>query len=171
MSNMREAYAATHHANLDWKEDRERAIDRIAAAGFADPLGIALWRAKYLSEAMAYRDAHNRLVALYREGRSKFESPIVVGKIVDQVLHEYLSSACRTCDGAKELVVGDLRVTCDTCGGVGVRKYDDMGRARMMGLSLDRVRKLGRGIGWLAGEVSGRDIAVNTVISEQLERN
>ena len=170
MSNMREAYAATHHANLDWKEDRERAIDRIAAAGFADPLGIALWRAKYLSESLAYRDANKRLVDLYRDSRSKHETQFVVEKIVDQVLHEYLSSACRACDGAREIIVGELRVMCDTCGGSGVRKYDDMGRARMMSLSLDRIKRLSRSIGWLAAEVSARDIAVNTVLLVQLER-
>lgn len=169
MTNLREAYAATHHANLDWQE-HERAIDRVAAAGNTDDLGLALWRAKYLSEAKGYRDARAGLIALYRNVIARFEQQDVVEKVVDQVLHEYLSAMCISCNGAKELMCGDLRVTCQACAGVGVRKYDDMSRARTMGLGFSRVRRLSRSMSLLTAEISARDTAVNAVIAANLER-
>ena len=171
MSNLREAYAATAMAGLEWNEDAEKAIDRVAAAGFADALGIALWRSKYLNESKSYHDATKLLVTRYREGWSRFETQGVVEAIVDQVLHEHLSGMCRVCNGAKELIVGDLRVICTTCGGVGVRRFSDTERAQTMKLSIGRVTRLGRAMQWLAGVVSASDRAVNSVMVEQLERN
>lgn len=170
MTNLREAYAATHHANLDWNEERERAVDRVAAAGMCDALGIALWKAKYMLEVAAYHESKKLLVALYRDGRSKFETPAIVEKIADQVLHEYLSDKCSACGGAKELVEDNLRVTCAKCDGSGVRRYTDMERARTMQIGLDRVRRLDRGIRWLAAEISSRDLDVNSLMADQLER-
>ena len=45
--NLREPYAATAFAGLGWSEISERPIDRVAAAGLADSLGVSLWKAKY----------------------------------------------------------------------------------------------------------------------------
>ena len=169
MSNLREAYSATALASLEWKQEAERAIDRVAAAGLANPLGVALWRSKYLLESKSYGDAKKGLADLYR-ARHSHETPAVVEIIVEQVLHEYLSDKCVTCNGAKETIVGELRVMCGTCSGSGVRNYGDYQRAQTMKISLDRVRRLSRFMGWLADMVGTLDGEVNRVMSEQLER-
>jgi hypothetical protein len=170
LTNLREPFAATHHAGLGWEDGVEKAIDRVAASGRADALGVLLWKAKYMSESPAYVDARKRLIVLYREKRSVHETPVIVEKIVDQVLHEYLSDRCRMCLGAKELVTEQLRVVCEACAGTGVRRYGDSERARTMQIGVDRVRRLSRAMQWLADEINGRDAQVNDVLGVQLER-
>jgi hypothetical protein len=167
---MREPFAGTAFANMDHNPDRERPVDRVAATGWANSLGLLLWRAKYQLETDAYLHAKRALVAYYCEHRSRFEQVVIVEKIADQCLHEYLSPHCTACRGAKELVTESLRITCSTCGGTGIRRYSDTARAQQMGLSVDRIKRLNRGIGWLADQINTLDAEVNRVMCEQLER-
>lgn len=141
MSNLREALAGTALASLEWAEERERAVDRVAASGRASPLGLNIWKARYMLESKAYREAHSALVALFL-GRYGSESPLVAEKCVEEALSEFMGPACTACNGARELVTDSLRVECEACGGSGLRIYSDFERARRMQMSLERVRVL-----------------------------
>jgi hypothetical protein len=167
--DLREAYASTALASLEWSEERERAVDRVAAAGRADPLGVLLWKAKYQLESKAYQDAHKTLVAQFR-ARYCSETAEIADRCVYEALSEFMGPACQDCNGARELIVADLRIECEACNGTGIRRYTDFERARRMEISLSRVRVLSGKLRWLACELGSLDRAVNSVLNEELER-
>jgi len=166
---MRELYAATHHASLQWTEDHERAIDRVAAAGRAPTLGVQIWRARYMLESKAYQDAINGLTAHYL-ARYKAERPDMARRLVEEILSEFMGPSCISCNGARELVEDELRVVCDSCHGTGLRHYTDMERAGRMKLSYGRVKSLSHKMMWLMDEIGSMDKSVNEIVSFELER-
>lgn len=149
---MRESLAATHHANLQWNPDTERAIDKVAASGLCDALGILLWKAKYMLESPAYREAEKQLRVRVKD-QFKREAWLILEKVTEQGLREYLSDRCNACLGAKEMIVGSRRIECEVCSGSGTRKFEDHERATAMGLSLGRVKTLQRHFSWLSKEI------------------
>lgn len=167
--NLREAYASTHHANLGWDADYERAIDRVASGGFCNALGLALWKAKYMGEAWGLRDSLKYLKNSYG-GRYGSDSRAVRWMIAQQVLHEFLDDKCHTCRGVGEMVIRKVRVVCKVCRGVRVRWYGDDRRAEMMGISLAHVRVLTPKIAWLADVLERADRLTNAMMVFQLER-
>lgn len=169
MADLREAYSATALASLEWSEERERAIDRVCASGKASPLGVNLWKARYMLESAAYESSKKGLIALYLE-RYRREEPRVVAAVIDQCLHEYLSPFCSTCNGAREMMVGELKAVCASCQGSGIRRYTDEERAGMMKVSYGLTKRLAHKFKWLMGEMHGMDRDVNVVLAEQLER-
>lgn len=169
MVNLREALAVTSLASLEWSAERERAIDRVAASGKCPPLGLSLWKARYMLEAAAYRNARDGLFKLCRDRYTR-EKPEILVKLVDQSLHEWLSSACAECNGATEVMAGDLRVICSVCRGSGVKRYSDEERARAMGLSYALVKFNSPRFGWLIEQMSALDRAVNEQMNIELER-
>jgi len=169
MANLREAYAATALASLEMDAERERAVDRVAAAGRAPRLGMDIWRARYQLEGKSYQDALNGLLAHFR-ARYGAETREMSQRVVDQAFHEFMSDRCKDCNGARELMAGELRVICQTCEGYGVRRYTDFERARAMQLSMQRVKSLTHKLNWLLGEIQSMDNQVNTIISAELER-
>lgn len=168
--NLREAYSATALASLEWSEERERAVDRVAAAGKASPLGLSLWKARYMLESSAYQSSKAGLTALYRVRYSR-EEPRVVAAVIEQCLHEYLSPFCLTCNGTKAVMVEELKAVCPGCHGSGIRRYADEDRAGTMQLSYGLVKRLAHKMRWLLGEMQGMDRDVNKVLAEQLERD
>src|SRR5574337_251480 len=114
IANLRESYAAAALASLEWSPERERAIDRIAAAGKADKLGIEIWRCKYSLESKAYRNAARMLQARFQE-RYRSEMPFIAEACTLEALGEFLGPACSMCNGARELITESLKVICETC--------------------------------------------------------
>lgn len=169
IANLREPYAAAARQSLEWDEDYERAIDRIAAAGMCERFGLDLWRARYALDVASYQSARKLLVILFRE-RYRSEDPGVVEKVVEQCLHEFLSSACIACNGAREIIAGDLRRVCDTCGGTGVRRYSESTRSRMMEISFGKTKMLSHKFQWLLNEMATADVEVNELMNVELER-
>lgn len=170
MSNLREAYAGTVLASLEWSPERERAVDRCAAAGRADELGVLLWRSRYCNESAAYVKARGLLVRLYLQ-RYKSEKPETALKVVEEALSEWLGPACSSCNGARELIHEGLRITCNSCGGSGLKRYSDFERAGRMKMSMAHVRLLSHKLTWVAKELGSLDRAVNSVIATELERD
>lgn len=169
MSNLRESLAATTHASLEWSEERERAVDRVAASGRVPGLGLLIWKARYMLESRAYQDATKGLLKRYLS-RYRNESEEIALKCVEQALSEFLGSYCQACTGSREITVGALRVPCSDCGGSGVKRYRDTERAGRMKLSLAQVRLLGHKIEWLQNEIGTLDRQVNEVMAHELER-
>jgi hypothetical protein len=169
LTNLKEAYAGTALASLEWSEERERAIDRVAAGGKVPRVGIDLWRAKYLLEAKAYQDVITGLTQLYRS-RYKPELPGMAEKLVEQALSEFLGPVCQTCTGTASRMVEGLKVMCPTCGGMALKRYTDEERSGRMQLSLGLVKRMGLRLSWLAGELGGLDREVGRLIAIELER-
>lgn len=144
-------------------------MDRVAASGRASTLGLQIWKARYMLESKAYQDAIKGLTAHYLK-TYKAERPEMARRLVEEILSEFMGPSCTTCNGARELVEEELRVTCHACQGSGLRVYSDIERATRMKLSLQHTRLLTRKMGWLMGELGAMDRAVNTVIAVELER-
>lgn len=168
MTNLREAFAVTALASLEWDENRERAIDRVAASGKAGELGLLLWKAKYQLEVDSYRRAQKALVEIY--GKRYRDSPTVAAAFVGQAMREYLSPSCRACHGVGEYVVNDRRIVCETCGGSKIHRYSDEERARTMQVSYGLTKAGAHKLRWLLGLMGAEDSAVNFELNIQLER-
>ena len=167
MANLREAYAGTVLAGLQWDETRERAVDRVAAGGRASP-EIDIWKAAYGLEAGAYRRLEVRLLRVFSK---RYPLEVNGARIVSQALHEYLSPHCTSCRGAREVVVGERRVVCPSCNGGGIRRYGDAERAQSMGLSYGLTKRLAHKIRWLLGVAGEHDRLVNSLMCFELERD
>lgn len=169
MANLREPYAATGLASLEWSEQLERAVDRVAAGGMATAFGLNLWKSRYGLEVKAYQDALGELRrrAIARFSRSETD---LLWKLCDQAMHEYLSQHCRTCLGAREMVAGDKRITCPDCSGFGVHRYSDFERARFMKISYAMAKHSANKLRWLVNELMTEDSNTNAEIARQLER-
>lgn len=168
--NLREGFSSTHHASLKWSPDHERAIDKVAASGLCDGLGVLLWKAKYMLESEAYKGAQHELEKRVKEKFNK-EAGSICDLLAEQTLREYLSDACRTCNGAKELIVDKRRIICEDCSGCGIRRYTDFERARSMKLAYGRVKTLERHFGWALNLVLTLDEQVNGAMIYFLERD
>ena len=168
MANLRETLAATAYSGLGWDENREKAIDRVAASGKADRLGLTLWKAKYMLESSAYIAAHNELMAIYRKRYR--DNQTVASAIVEQALREYLSPACRACRGVGEMMVNERRVICEACGGSSIHRYGDQERAKTMKISYSLTKASSHKLQWLSGLLQGADKRVNYCLNMELGR-
>lgn len=169
MSNLREALAATTFANLQWSEIAERPIDRVAASGLCDGLGVLLWKAKYCLESAAYKEA-DRQIKVRVKDKYPNEAGLICDKLTEQCLREYLSDKCKACHGAKEMIVGSRRITCEVCSGFGIRRWTDFERARGTGLAIGRVKTLERKFSWTVNLLLTLDSEVNRQIEFYLGR-
>lgn len=169
MSDLREAYSHVSFASLEWSENTERAVDRVAAAALANPVGLLLWKAKYLLEPDAYKSAQIALGEIYQKRYR--DAPTVRAALVGQALREFLAPSCRTCRGVGEHMLEDRRVVCDTCGGSKIHRYTDAERAGTMQLSYALTKHAAHKLQWLLGIMGDEDRKVNAVMCEQLERH
>ena len=169
MSNIREAFAATSFANLQWSEISERPIDRVAASGLCDELGVLLWKLKYMCEASAYKKAREELIKRHQE-RYRYEVDALRSSVVDQCLYEFLYDKCKWCKGAKEMIVGERRVVCDACQGYGIRKFTNSDRSKYMKQSMGRIKTLEGQFKYVHDLIGTLDRKVNSMMCEQLER-
>lgn len=168
MANLREAYSHVSFASLEWNENTEQAVDRVAAAALANPLGLLLWKAKYLLEADAYRRVQIALSEIY--GKRYRDAPTIRAALVGQALREFLAPSCRACRGVGEMMINDRRVVCETCGGSKLHRYSDMERAGTMQIGYGLTKHCAHKLQWLLGLMGDEDRKVNAVMCQQLER-
>ena len=166
LSNLREAFSATALANLDWDENSERPIDRVAASGKINELGLLLWKAKYQLEAEAYRRVQIALCEIY--GKRYRDAPPIRAALVGQALREFLAPACRACRGVGEMMVNDRRVVCEDCGGSKLHRYSDIERAGTMKLGFGLTKHAAHKIQWLLGLMGDEDCRANAVMNIEL---
>lgn len=167
MSDLREAYSATALASLEWSEEVERAVDRVAAAGKASTLGVAIWKARYLNESSSYDKATKELTQWFM-GWYKGEQKWLAEKIAEQCLYEFIFHFCQACGGVGEAVVEDLRVSCGTCHGSRVKRYSDSERCSRMKISWAMTKALRSKMQRTIGKVFDEDMAVNLVLNAEL---
>jgi hypothetical protein len=164
--NLREAATTIQYASLEWSE-HERAVDRVAACGKADALGVAIWKAKYGLESACYHAAVKGLTKAYL-ARYKREGQPLAEMLCEQVLSEFIAQFCVACQGRRELVIDDRMQACTACAGSGVRRYTDEQRARMMRISHARVLVMAHKIRWVHDLISRLDGEVNVILTKEL---
>ena len=120
-------------------------------------------------EKSAFRDCLRLLTDAYRT-RYKADSEALAVDLVVQALAEWINQSCRDCGGARELVVGDLKVICNTCGGTGLHRYSDFERSRAMRISYAIVKHSRHKLQWLADQIGTEDRRVNYEMGAELER-
>lgn len=161
---MRESIGAALGSNLDDDPWRERPIARVGAFCFADRLGTLLWRCKYANDHKAFKPA---VLLLARE----LPMRMTLGfrkKLSEQALREWLFPICRRCFGAKEIMGGNLKVTCPACNGLGLYRWEDLERGKALGL--ENVAAVSRHFTRLSSVLSAFDRRVAAVVRDQLER-
>ncbi len=95
-------------------ENRTTDLDTIAAAGMAgvrEPLGLAMWRAKYANDRHAYRHAQSLLIAKAANSARKrrwAESPKVLKILICRVFEWSVFGVCPTCQGRGHLTYGEV---------------------------------------------------------------
>lgn len=126
---------ATQSNNLRWEAEFVRAIDRLTALGLSDPLGSALWRAKFCQDVASGRRAllllTKKVAARLRVERSYAE------RLSIAALKEWMIDACDKCGGRGTVTEGPHVSTCSKCNGSGVRRFSDSERALSAGLPVD----------------------------------
>lgn len=140
----------------------------MAAAGKCSPVGILIWKSKYGLESPAYAQLGAEMLKIYRSRYS--DRPEVAKAVVEQGLREFMAGSCTLCKGAREVLHSQLMVTCPDCHGSGIRRFGDSERAVSMQISWGLTKKLGHKIVWVIGYLTAQDRAVNSQMSEQLER-
>jgi hypothetical protein len=127
--------SATQSSNLRWEADFVRAVDRLTALGLSDPLGSALWRAKYCRDVAAGRRAilllTKKVEARLRVDRNYAE------KLSGAAFKEWMLDACDACGGCGSITEGAHVSTCSRCGGSGLKRYRDTERALAAGLPVE----------------------------------
>ncbi len=151
--------------------EEERPVDRVAAAGRAAincPVGLLLWKARDSLESASYIALKSALLRLFTK---RYRDEITVATaIVDQAVREYMGAGCRGCQGLKEVMFQERKVTCPDCSGSGTHRYSDSERAGTMQLSYSRVKYSSHKIAWVLSTLGTEDRRMSLLMSQQLDR-
>ena len=126
---------ATQSSNLRWEADFVRAVDRLTALGLSDPLGSALWRAKYCHDAASGRRAI-LLLTKKAEARLRVDRGYAQ-QLSAAAFKEWMLDACPHCAGVGSIKERAHVATCPKCNGNGVKRYSDAERALAAGIPVD----------------------------------
>lgn len=169
MSVVERVGVATVASDLS-EHDHECARDRVASLGFVDPLGAAMVRLMAGHDSAAYERA---VLLLSKRAAAKFKCATDMRfRLAKTAIKEATFPFCRTCNGARNILRGELTVVCPTCLGYGLHRFSDFERAKRLGLSLDAYRK-----GWAQRLDQTREVLDESMykatrgLRRQLERN
>lgn len=122
---------AAQSTNLEMESGVVHDADRLAAMASGDTLGGLLLR---------YRDSDQpqwaRRIVLLLSHRitDKYPMPRATAiKVAVAALEEFKDPHCATCNGARSVLVGQLKVVCHACNGSGTRRYTNASRRERIG--------------------------------------
>jgi hypothetical protein len=122
-------------SNLAWNEREVKSIDRLTAMGLSDPLGAALFRFKFASDAFAGKRA---LHLLAHKITCNFGFvPTYSAKLATACIKEFVLDNCVPCNGAGLILNGARYDKCGKCDGSGVKRHSDSERALAAGLPVE----------------------------------
>lgn len=127
--------SATQSSNLRWEAEFVRAVDRLTALGLSDPLGAALWRAKYCQDIGSGRRALFLLTKKV-EARLKVERAYAQSLSL-AAINEWMMDACGQCGSVGTVTEGAHVSTCSKCNGSGMRRFMDWERASAAGIPVE----------------------------------
>lgn len=128
--------ASLSGSDLSWTEGKTKPVEYVAAMSAATRLGSDIFRAAD-NDAHAMRRAVLQLMSLAAKklGRNKLsitsaQAQTLAAAAILELIHPY----CTTCGGAREIMGEKIKVICPTCSGIGVRRYTDSERAKIVGV-------------------------------------
>lgn len=122
-------------SNLAWNEREEKSIDRLTAMGLSDPLGAALFRFKFGSDAAAGKRAIHMLAHKMTCNHGFVTS--YATKLSTACVKEFVLDNCVPCNGAGLILNGARYDKCPKCDGSGVKRYSDTERALAASLPVE----------------------------------
>ena len=123
-------------SDLSWSEGKTKPVEYVAAMSAATRLGSDIFRAAD-HDAHAMRRAVLQLMSLAAKklGRNKLSITSAQAQtLAAAAILELINPYCTTCGGAREIMGEKIKVICPTCSGIGVRRYTDSERAKMVGV-------------------------------------
>lgn len=104
-------------------------VDFVGSLSGASALGSDIFRAAD-GDAFAFRRA---ILLLAREATRKFRiGQSVAVRLASVAIQEVIYWQCRKCNGAGQVIAGELKVICDKCGGTGIHRWSDAERAKLL---------------------------------------
>lgn len=120
---------------LEHSETHTMPVELVASMSGASRLGSDLFRAAD-ADAAAFRRAilllTKHVIDTLRIGRGMAQ------RLASMAIQETLHWQCHRCNGAGQVVVGDLKVICPVCSGATVHRWTDKERARVFGVATDK---------------------------------
>lgn len=123
-------------SDLSWTEGKTKPVEYVAAMSAATRLGSDIFRAAD-HDAHAMRRAVLQLMSLAAKklGRNKLSITRAQAQtLAAAAILELINPYCTTCGGAREIMGEKIKVICPTCSGIGVRRYTDSERAKIVGV-------------------------------------
>ena len=153
---------ATNSSNMEMEPGVVHDVDRIAAMAGGDILGGLLLRFREGEQPQ-----WGRRIALILARRMILRQHLtrsIAERVACAVLEEFRSPHCTTCHGAREMIVGRLKITCHACEGSGKQHYTDASRRAKIGTygrrideAMDEAHKdMARALGDYLGHAAGR---------------
>ena len=133
-----EAFASAVNSSHLQEKEFTGAIDRVHALGLSNGLGSDMLRFKDGLQPKSYNQV---LYGLVGKTKGKMSRGMAT-KLAELAIHEAVFHFCPECKGAKEMIVGPLRITCRSCEGSGVRRHTDASRAVFLGVTIPVYQKL-----------------------------
>ncbi|MDR6421299.1 hypothetical protein J2801_003587 [Paraburkholderia phenoliruptrix] len=122
-------------SNLAWSEREVKSVDRLTAMGLSDPLGAALFRFKFGSDAAAGKRA---LHLLAHKAKCNLGVELSYAqKLATACIKEWVLDNCIHCNGAGLILNGARYDKCGKCDGSGVKRHSDSERALAAGLPVE----------------------------------
>ena len=128
--------AAVGTDDLGWSDRATKPVDYVSALASATGLGSDILRSKTHDQSALHR-AILQLAAIARKHGSQRKLPVSEGQahaLAKMALIELIRPHCRVCNGAGQVVLGELKVICPSCEGIAVHRYSDHERARLTGI-------------------------------------
>ncbi|MFM0487997.1 hypothetical protein [Paraburkholderia graminis] len=122
-------------SNLTWNEREVKSIDRLTAMGLSDPLGAALFRFKFASDAASGKRAIHLLAH-----KAKCNLGVELSyatKLATACIKEFVMDNCVPCNGAGLILNGARYDKCGKCDGSGVKRHSDSERALAASLPVE----------------------------------
>lgn len=121
---MRESLASALYSSL--KETlSDGPVTRLHAFSKAPRLSTLLWRLKYAQDLGCFVECQRMLEREMSPRRSRAGQRL---RACEQALGEWIRDQCEVCLGAGVMMIEDLKITCDGCGGLGRKRYSDQER-------------------------------------------
>ena len=124
-------------SDLGWAEGKTKPVEYVAAMSAATRLGSDIFRAAD-HDAHAFKRAILQLMSLAARELGRKSISITSGlaqTMAAAAILELINPYCTTCGGAREIMGEKIKVICPTCSGIGVHRYTDSERAKMVGVN------------------------------------
>ena len=120
-------------SDLGWSDLAIKPVELIAGLSAASNLGSDIHRAKSMDQTALRRAVRALATKGIRIGHKKrlAVSSDMAQLMAVTALFERCHPYCRSCNGAKVLISGELKIVCDTCSGVGIHRYTDRERSKL----------------------------------------